>query len=59
MIGKNFINTEDSISIVITADKADTFFVKGHDAYKDLWKLFINVELTTEMEPDNVVDKFV
>ena len=36
MIGKSFINTEDSISIDITADKIDTFFVKGHDAYKDL-----------------------
>lgn len=36
MIGKSFINTENSISIVITAGKVDTFFVKGHDAYKDL-----------------------
>ena len=55
MIGENFINTEDSIPIVITTDKTVTSFVK---VYKDLWKPCINEELTTAMEPDNVVDKY-
>ena len=33
-------------------------FVKGYHTYKDLWKPFINEELTTAMEPDNVVGKY-
>ena len=35
-----------------------TLFMKVYHAYKDLWKPFINEELTTAMEPDNVVDKY-
>ena len=57
MIGENFINTVDSIPIVITSDKTVNSFVKGYHAYKDLWKLFINEELTTAMEPENALDK--
>ena len=48
MIGENFINNEDSIPIVITADKTVNSFVKGYDAYKDLWKPFINEEWSNE-----------
>ena len=33
-------------------------FVKRYHAYKDLWKPFINEELTTAMELDNVIDKY-
>ena len=58
MIRENFINNEDSIPIVITTDKIINSFVKGYLTYKDLWKQFINEELTTAMEPDNVVDKY-
>ena len=58
MIGENFINTEDSISIVITTDKTINCFIKGYHAYNNLWKVFINEELTTSMEPDNVVYKY-
>ena len=58
MIGKNLINNEHSIPIIITSDTIVKSFVKGYHAYKDLWKPFINEELTTEMEPDNVVDKY-
>ena len=57
MIGKNLINDEYSILIIITSDMMVKSFVKGYHAYKDLWKPFINEELTTAMEPDNVVDK--
>ena len=32
MIGENFINTEDSIRIVITTDKTVNSFVKGYHA---------------------------
>ena len=45
MIGDNLINGKHSV-------------VKGYHAYKDLWKPFINEELTTAVEPDNVVDKY-
>ena len=61
MIGENLINTEDSVTIVIIVTATDTTvnsFVKGYHAYKDLWKTFANKELTTVMEPNNVVDKY-
>ena len=32
--------------------------MKGYHAFKDQWKPFINEKLTTEMELDNVVDKY-
>ena len=56
MIGKNLINDEHSIPIIITLDMKS--FVKGYHANKDLWKPFINEELAIAMEPDNVVDKY-
>ena len=58
MIGDNPINDINSIPIIITSDMIVKSFVKGYHAYKDLWKPFINEELTTAMEPDNVVDKY-
>ena len=57
MIGDNLINDEHPIPILITSDMIVKSFVKGYHAYKDLWKPFINEELTTAMEPDNAVDK--
>ena len=32
--------------------------MKGYHAYKGIWKPFINEELTTAMEPDNVIEKY-
>ena len=58
MIGDNLINNKHSILIIITSDTIVKSFVKGYHAYKDLWKPFINEELTTAMKPHNVVDKY-
>ena len=58
MIVDNLANDEHSIPIIITSDMMVKSFVKGHHAYKDLWKLFISEELTSAVEPDNVVDKY-
>ena len=58
MIGHNFVNDEHSVPIIITSDMIVKSFVKGYHAYKNLWKPFVNEELTTAMEPDNVVDKY-
>ena len=58
MIRKNLISNEDSIPVVITTDKTANSILKGYHALKGLWKAFINEELTTAMEPDNVVDKY-
>ena len=59
MIGDNLINDEHLIPIIITSDMIVKSFVKGCHAYKDLWKPFINEDLATAMEPDNVVVVFV
>ena len=58
MIGENFIHNKDLIPIVITSDKIVNYFLKGYHAYKELSKPFINEELTTTMEPVNIVDKY-
>ena len=58
MIGDNLINNKHSILIIITSDTIVKSFVKGYHAYKDLWKPFINEELTTAMKLHNVVDKY-
>ena len=58
MIGDNLINDEHSIPIIISSDMIGKSFVKGYHAYKNLWKPFINEELTTAVEPNNVVDKY-
>lgn len=55
---ETFINTEDSIPIVIATDKTVNFFVKSYHAYKHLWKPLISEKLTTEMQPDNAIDKY-
>ena len=58
MIGHNFVNDEHSVPIIIASDMIVKSFVKGYHAYKNLWKPFVNEELTTAIEPDNVVDKY-
>ena len=32
--------------------------VKGYHGYSDIWKPFINEQLTTALDLDNVVDKY-
>ena len=58
MIADNLINDEHSIPIIITSDMIVKSFAKGYHPHKGLWKPFINEELTTAMEPDNVIDKY-
>ena len=58
MTGENHIKDEHSIPTVITSDRIVKFFVKGYLAYMDVWKPFINEELTIAMQPGNVVDKY-
>ena len=33
-------------------------YVKGYHVYKNIWKSSVNEELETEMELDNVMDKY-
>ena len=54
----NYINDYESIPIIITSNTKVKSFVKSYHAYKGLWKPVINEQLTTELEPDNVVDKY-
>ena len=49
-IGNVFINEDDLIPVTV---KASTEY-----AYKNIWKPTVNEELETEMEPDNVMDKY-
>ena len=42
IIGGTLINNEHSIPIIVTSDMIVKSFVKGHHAYKDLWKPFTN-----------------
>ena len=56
---KRFID-EDDLSPVIgkAGTKIDTY-VKGYHVYKTIWKPIVNEEMETEMEPDNVMDKYL
>ena len=58
LMEESFINYGELIAIVITTEKSVNYFMKGYHAYKYLWKPFMNEELTTTMEPDNVVHKY-
>ena len=57
-MGESFINYGELISIVITTEKLVNYFMKVYHAYKYLRKPFKNEELTTTMEPGNVVHKY-
>ena len=46
------------MNIQFLSDMIVKSFMKGYHAFKDQWKPFINEKLTTEMELDNVVDKY-
>ena len=58
-IGNVFINEHDLISVIAKASTEIDTYVKGYHVHKNIWKPTVNKELETEMEPDNVMDKYV
>ena len=54
---KNVFIDEDLIPVIVKASTEIDTYVKGYHVYKNIWKLTVNEELETEMEPDNVMDK--
>ena len=57
-IGNVFINEDDLIPVIVKASTEIDTYVKGYHVYKNIWKPTVNKELETEMEPDNVMDKY-
>ena len=53
-----FINEDDLIPVIVKASTEIDTYVKGQHAYKNIWQPIVNEELETEMEPDNVMDKY-
>ena len=56
--GNCFINEDDLIPVIVKASTEIGTYVKRHHVYKNIWKPTVNEELETEMEPDNVMDKY-
>ena len=57
-IGNVFINEDDLIPVIVKASTEIDTYVKGYHVYKNIWKPTVSEELETEMEPDNVMDKY-
>ena len=57
-IGNVFINEDDLIPVIVKASTEIDTYVKGYHVYKNIWWTTVNEELETEMEPDNVMDKY-
>ena len=57
-IGNVFIYEDDLIPVIVKASTEIDTYVKGYHVYKNIWKPTVNEELETEMEPDNVMDKY-
>ena len=57
-IGNVFINEGDLILVIVRSSTEIDTYVKGYHVYKNIWKPTVNEELETEMEPDNVMDKY-
>ena len=53
-----FIDEDDLIPVIVKASTEIDIYTKGYHVYKNIWKLTVNEELETEMEPDNVMDKY-
>ena len=53
-----FINEDDLILVIVKASTEIDTYVKRYHVYKNIWKPTVNEELGTEMEPDNVMDKY-
>ena len=57
-IGDVFISEDDLVPVTVKANTEIDTYVKGYHVYKNIWKPTVNEELETEMEPDNVIDKY-
>ena len=57
-IGNVFINEDDLIPVIVKASTEIDTYVKGYHVYKNIWKPTVNEELETEMEPNNVMNKY-
>ena len=57
-IGNVFINERDLIPVIVKTSTETNTYVKRYHVYKNIWKPTVNEELETEMEPDNVMDKY-
>ena len=57
-IGNVFVNEDDFIPVIVKASTEIDTYIKGYHLYKNIWKLIVNEELETEMDPDNVMDKY-
>ena len=56
--GSVFINEEDLIHVIVKPRIDIDTYVKEYHVYNNIWKKTVNEELETEMEPDNVMDKY-
>ena len=57
-IGNVFINEDDLIPVIVKASTEVDTYAKGYHVYQNIWKLTVNKELETEMEADNLIDKY-
>ena len=57
-IGNVFINEGDLILVIVRSSTEIDTYVKGYHVYKNIWKPTVSEELETEMDPDNVMDKY-
>ena len=58
-IGNVFIDEDDLNSIIGKAGTKIDTYVKGYHVYKNIWKPIVNEAMETEMEPDNVMEKYL
>ena len=58
-IGNVFINEDDLSPVIVKASTGNNTCAKGYHVYKNIWKPTVNEELETEMDPNNVMDKYV
>ena len=56
-IGNVFIN-DDLIPVIVKASTEVDTSAKGYHVYQNIWKPTVNKELETEMEADNLMDKY-
>ena len=57
-IGNVFINEDDLIPVIVKANTEVDTYAKGYHVYQNIWKPTVNKELETEMEADNLIDKY-
>ena len=57
-IGNVFINEDDLIPVIVKASTEIDTYVKGYHVYKNIWNPTVNEQWETEIEPDNVMDKY-